>query len=124
VILVDTSVWIDHLHRADRDLATLLERVEAAAHPMVVGQLALGAIRRRAAMITLLRALPSPPVASGDEVLDLVERRRLFGRGLSLIDAHLLASTLLEPGMRLWSRDRRLSDAAASLGVSYRPGRR
>jgi predicted nucleic acid-binding protein len=124
VILVDTSIWIDHLRSADRDLATLLDRVQAATHPMVLGELASGSIRRRTAIIGLLRALPRPPIASHDEVLDLIERRRLFGRGLSLIDLHLLASTLLEPGMRLWSRDRRLSETAANLGVSSGPARR
>jgi len=119
MILVDTSVWIDHLHKSDERLATLLMRVEAATHPMVIGELALGSIRRRSTILGLLQSLPMAPSASHEEVLRLVEARALFGRGLSLIDAHLLASTLLEPGTLLWSRDRRLSTAAQTLGVLF-----
>jgi predicted nucleic acid-binding protein len=119
MILVDTSVWIDHLHKTDERLTTLLVRVEVATHSMVVGELALGSIQRRSTVLGLLQSLPMSPSASHDEVLGLVEARSLFGRGLSLIDVHLLASTLLEPGTLLWTRDRRLSTAAKTLGVLF-----
>jgi hypothetical protein len=121
VILVDTSVWIDHLHTSDDQLAALLVGVEVASHPMVIGELALGTIRRRSTVLGLLQSLPMSPTASHDEVLRLVESRALFGRGLSLIDVHLLASALLVPGMLLWTRDRRLASAAASLGARFQP---
>jgi predicted nucleic acid-binding protein len=119
MILVDTSVWIDHLHKTDERLTTLLRRVEAATHSMVIGELALGSIRRRSTILGLLQSLPKSPSASHEEVLRLVEARALFGRGLSLIDVHLLASTLLEPGTLLWTRDRRLSTAAQTIGVLF-----
>jgi predicted nucleic acid-binding protein len=121
VILVDTSVWIDHLHRHDAELARSLEAVKVCVHPMVIGELALGSLRNRAGVLSLLRALPSAVVATHDETMALVEARQLHGRGLSLIDAHLLASVLLTPGARLLTRDRRLAEAASDLGISH-PG--
>lgn len=119
MILVDTSVWIDHLHKADERLVELLERSDVAHHPMVVGELALGSLRDRQTVLALLADLPAMPVAAHSEVLSFVESNGLYGRGLSLVDAHLLASTILDPGARLWTRDKRLHDAAAELGLEY-----
>lgn len=121
MILVDTSIWIDHLHRSEPDLARLLSAGLAAVHPMVLGELAMGTLRDRTGIIGLLGALPTPVEASHHEVLDLVDRRRLFGRGLSLVDGHLLASTLLTPGGWLWTRDRRLREAGEEFQLAYRP---
>ena len=121
MILVDTSVWIDHLHRHDAELARLLEAVQVGVHPMVLGELALGSLRNRDSVLALLGALPSAVVATHDETMALVDARRLHGRGLSLVDAHLLASVLLTPGARLFTRDRRLATAASALGVGH-PG--
>jgi predicted nucleic acid-binding protein len=121
VILVDTSVWIHHLRTSDARLRELLADVQVATHPMIIGELALGTMRRRTTILSLLRNLPSAAVATHDEVLSLVERRRLFGRGLSLIDAHLLASALLRPSTRLWSRDKQLSDVSRQLRVLWEP---
>jgi predicted nucleic acid-binding protein len=120
VILVDTSIWIDHLHRADAELTDLLGRGAVAQHPLVIGELALGTLRDRELVLDLLLNLPRLPSASHDEVLYLVESRKLFGRGLSLVDAHLLASTLLEPSAAIWTRDRRLHAAGEGLGITHR----
>lgn len=84
---------------------------------MVVGELALGNLGGRAQVLGLLAQLPSATVATHDEVMRLVEQNRLYGRGLGLVDAHLLASTLLTPGARFWTRDKRLRGAAETLGV-------
>jgi hypothetical protein len=119
VIVVDTSIFIDHLHRADRHLVDLLESSSVLVHPMVIGELALGIIADRPAVLASMRGLPQGALASHDEVLGLVESRELFGRGLGFIDAHLLASTLLTEGGRLWTRDKRLAAAAQALGVGY-----
>lgn len=121
MILVDSSVWIDHLHRADAALVALLEGNEVASHPMVVGELALGAIVGRDAFLDLLGALPPVVEASHPEVLRFVSDRRLQGRGLSFVDAHLLAAVVLSAGARLWTRDRRLQQAAVELGLDWRP---
>ena len=119
MILVDTSIWIDHLHRADRGLAEMLEKNVVGTHPAVIGELALGKIQDRSAVLTLLERLPGVAVARETEVRRLVEEAPLWGRGLSLVDAQLLASTLITPGSRLWTRDRRLAGAARGLAVAY-----
>ena len=119
MILVDTSVWIDHLHRHDAELARLLEAVQVCVHPMVIGEMALGSLRNRDVVLSLLRALPSAVVATHDETMALVEARQLHERGLSLVDAHLLASVLLTPGTRLFTRDRRLAASAIALGIGH-----
>lgn len=121
MILVDTSVWIDHLHRPVDALVEMLEGSLVAEHPMVVGELALGSLRDRDRFLALLMRLPRLPTAEGGELVRFVEVNSLHGRGLSLVDAHLLASTRLAPGARLWTRDKRLSAAADQLGIAYRP---
>lgn len=117
MILVDTSVWIDHLHMSDPTLTDLLEDGQVCMHPMVQGELALGSMRRRRHFLDLLSKLPSVPLASHEEVLRLIDARRLHGKGLALVDAHLLASALITPGVLLWTRDRRLREAAAPARV-------
>jgi predicted nucleic acid-binding protein len=121
MILVDTSIWIDHLHRSDPELVSLLEQHEVATHPMVIGELALGALRDRAAVIGLLGGLLSVTAATDDEVLSFVASRQLYGRGLSLVDAHLLASALLTSSCVLWTRDKRLSGIAREFRVGWNP---
>jgi predicted nucleic acid-binding protein len=110
-------VWIDHLHATEPRLVAALERTDVHQHPMVVGELALDTLADRTRFLRLLSDLPAPRIASPGEVLHLVAERGLYGRGLALVDAHLLASTLLTPGLRLWTRDRRLQAAATSVGV-------
>lgn len=121
MILVDTSVWIDHLRAGDLELASLLERREALAHPWVTGELALGQLSNRQEVLRLLGALPSAPVATAQEVLTLIETHRLFGLGIGYVDVHLLASTLLTGEARLWTRDQRLAAVASRLGVAAEP---
>lgn len=116
-LLADTSIWIDHLRRADAELAEALRRRVVVTHPMVIGEIAMGSIADRTAVLTAMLQLRQALPAEHAEVRDLVERHRLFGTGLGLIDAHLLASTLLTPDTFLWTRDKKLADAAAMLGV-------
>ena len=118
-VLVDTSVWIDHLHRSDEHLVELLRRSAVVAHPMIVGELALGSIVDRTAVLGALAGLRSISGARHVEVMHLVDRRSLFGRGLSLVDAHLLASTLVAENVTLWTRDKRLKAACDDLGVAH-----
>jgi predicted nucleic acid-binding protein len=119
MVLVDSSVWIDHLHKSNTHLFGLLERSEVSVHPMVIGELALGSIPNRAEIIELLTDLPSSEVAFHSEVMVLVESRKLFGRGLSLIDAHLLASVAISPDTTLWTRDKALRLAAEALNRAH-----
>lgn len=118
MILVDTSVWIDHLRTSDHSLVALLDEVSVCVHPMIIGELALGSLRNRAVVLGLLAELPAVPVATDPEVLELVGARSLYGTGLSYVDAHLLAAVLLADDTRLWTRDRRLREAAQQLGAA------
>ena len=117
MILVDTSIWIDHLHRVESPLSRLLEDAEVCVHPMIIGELALGSLRDRSLILSLLNDLPGVPAASHDEVLRLIESHALFGTGLSLVDAHLLAALRLSDSTKLLTRDRHLKSAAERLGV-------
>ncbi|MGN6125880.1 MAG: type II toxin-antitoxin system VapC family toxin [Humibacter sp.] len=119
LVLVDTSVWIDHLHRTDAALTRLLEANLVVTHPRVIGELALGSIRNRSEVLGLLSGLPQAATAWHDEVLLLIENRRLYGRGLSVVDVELLASALVGPDTRVFTRDRRLVDACDEAGVLF-----
>ncbi|MFN4184229.1 MAG: type II toxin-antitoxin system VapC family toxin [Hyphomonas sp.] len=118
MILADSSVWIDHLRKADARLVALLTDGLIQVHPHVIGELALGSIKRRTEFLDMLVALPSSFQASHGEVLSLVEQKQLYARGIGYSDAHLLTSSLLTPGTTLWTRDRRLAEAARELGIS------
>lgn len=118
MILVDTSVWVDHLRRGDRKLADLLEAGRALGHPFVVGELALGNLQGRSVILEALQALPQAARASDEETLVLIEKERLSGLGIGYVDACLLAATRLTPGAALWTRDGRLAAAAERLGVA------
>ncbi len=116
IVLVDTSVWVDLWRRGSPRLALLLEHDRVVVHPYVLGELALGRLTRRADVLRDLQALQVPRVAEHAEVLALIERVPLWGRGIGWVDAQLLASVLLD-GLRLWTLDRRLASVAGNLGV-------
>jgi|GEM_PF-27555 len=117
-VLVDSSVWIDHLRRADPVLTPLLQTSRVRMHPMVLGELACGNLPMRQRTLGWLERLPSMPLAGIADVSTLIEGRRLYGRGVGLIDVHLLASTLLVPGCELLSRERRLDGLAQALRIA------
>ncbi len=118
MILVDTSVWVRHLRDGDQGLADTLQDNRVACHPFIVAELALGSLQNRATVLGLLDGLPQAPVAGDDEVRAMIERRALYSRGIGFVDAHLLASVLIDGGLRLLTLDKRLSDAASGLGVA------
>jgi predicted nucleic acid-binding protein len=118
MILVDTSVWIEHFRSGHPELVRLLERGEAAMHPMIVGELACGKLPKRASTLHLLQRLPQIGSASGANVLHAVETQRWFGSGIGWVDAHLLTSALLSH-TRLWTLDVRLAKLARSAHVAY-----
>jgi len=118
LILVDTSVWIDHLKSSDLALADLLGTGRVLAHSFVTGELALGSLRQRRTVLESLRDLPQATVASDDEVMMLIEQEQLYGLGIGFFAAHILAAARLTPGTLLWTRDRRLRQAATRLGLS------
>lgn len=119
MILADTSVWIDHLRRSDASLAHVLQDGLVLCHPFVIGELACGHLRQRAQVLDAMSELPSAPVATHREVLVFVERHALAGRGIGWVDAHLLTSTALAGGAKLWTRDKRLAGIANDLGLAW-----
>jgi predicted nucleic acid-binding protein len=121
VILVDTSVWIDHLRAGNEALARLLERGAVLAHPWVIGELALGHLCQRQEVIALLNRLPQATTATPHEVLTLIEHHTLYGIGIGYVDAQLLTAAKLTDGAALWSNDRRLGVAASGLGCAFDP---
>jgi predicted nucleic acid-binding protein len=118
VILVDTSVWVDHLRDADPALAAALDGGEVLMHPFVLGELACGNLRNRQEVLELLGRLPAAPTATDAEALEFIERRALMGRGIGYIDVHLLAAVTLHGTARLWTRDRRLAAVAGELDLA------
>ncbi len=121
MILVDTSVWIDHLHKSDELLVDLLLSDSVITHPLIVEELALGSIARRDELLQMMAGLSTVGILDHQELLALVGERRLWGKGLSPADAHLLGSALLSGETRIWSRDKALNTAADDLAVSYVP---
>lgn len=118
MILVDTSVWIDHLRRGEPELIRLLSQSQVLSHPMVVGELACGNLKSRSMVLALLADLPRASVTSEAEVLAFLQAQSLFGLGMGYVDVHLCASAKLH-GVPLWTRDKRLREATGRLGLAY-----
>lgn len=118
MILVDTSVWIDHLRKGEPTLMRLLEGGGVLAHPFVTGELALGSLRQRDVILAALQDLPQAVVAGDGEVRCFIDRNALFGLGIGYVDVHLLASVRLTPGVSLWTRDKRLHAVAERFALA------
>ena len=119
MVLVDTSIWIDHLRYGVDPLAALLYDNQVALHPMVTGELACGLLKDRQTLLHQWGRLPKAKVASHDEVMFFIERHALMGKGIGYVDAHLLAACKLEGNMSLWTRDKRLGQLAGLLGIAF-----
>ena len=119
MILVDTSVWVDHLRAGAPALAAALEKGSVLMHPFVLGELACGNLKNRGEVLRLLGDLPEAALATDPEALNYIERRKLMGRGIGYVDVHLLASVALAGAARLWTRDKRLAAVAADLKLAY-----
>lgn len=121
MILIDTSVWIDHFRHGNAGVRQLLEQGEVLTHPLIIGELACGSLRDRSEVIEMMQRLPMSPKTTDDEALHFIDGNRLWGRGIGYIDVQLLASTVLLENTRLWTVDARLASAAARLFVSFTP---
>ena len=120
MILVDTSVWVDHLRLGDALLAQLLEENAVLMHPYIVGEIACGSLTNRAATLDLLQQMPMAAVAEHDELLGYIEHHKLHGKGIGYVDIHLLASTAITSAT-LWTRDKRLHQTAMALNLAMPP---
>lgn len=120
MILVDSSIWVDHLRSDEPGLRQLLENGLVLGHPWVTGELALGHLRQRREVLGLLARLPAAPVTTSEELLGFIERHGLIGRGIGYVDVQLLASASLAAA-RLWTRDKRLAAGAAEFEIAVDP---
>ena len=118
MMLVDTSVWIDHFRQGDAALTTALEAGQVWMHSFVLGELACGNLRSRVEVLSLLQALRPMPLSTDKEVLFFIDQHELMGRGIGYVDVHLLASARLG-GTLLWTRDKRLHAVAAEMGLAH-----
>jgi predicted nucleic acid-binding protein len=116
VILVDTSIWVNHLRRRDGVLIAHLEAGEVLCHPFVIGEIGLGLLKQRHEVLALMAALPPALVVGHDEIMAFVEQRGLAGLGVGWVDVHLAASAVVSRA-KLWTADRRLADVARSLRI-------
>ncbi len=121
MVLVDTSVWIDHLRCKESQLVNLLQKNQVLGHPFVRGELALDSLPQRQNILGWLDNLPQASVAFADEINPFIETHSLFGLGIGLVDVHVLASTHLTVNAKLWTRDKRLLAVATRLNVAYTP---
>ncbi len=117
MILVDTSVWIDHLRREHATLTELLNQGRVLTHPFVIGELALGNLKNRETVLHALQLLPQANVANSLEVLQFIQQQSLFGLGIGYVDSHLMAAVRLTPGSLLWTFDKRLRAVATTASV-------
>jgi predicted nucleic acid-binding protein len=118
MILVDTSVWVDHFRKSDTALQLLLESARVITHPFVIGEIALGNMPQYDLVLRQLDRLPKATKASDHEVMHFIRSRKLFGTGIGFVDAHLLATAFLSSSAGLWTRDKRLHRIAEDLGVA------
>ncbi|MDP2152904.1 MAG: PIN domain-containing protein [Methylotenera sp.] len=119
MVLVDTSVWIDHLRMGDARLIDLLQAGLVCSHPMILGELACGNLKNRSEVLNLLSNLNPAIEANHNEVLQVIERYNLMGKGIGFVDAHLLAACMLTGETKLWTRDKRLANVAQAIGLGY-----
>jgi len=118
MVIVDTSIWVTHLHQGSRQLEKLLMDAEVTCHPFIIGELASGNLKNRNEIVSLLQSLPMAPTIEFDEFLFFIERRDLMGKGVGFVDIHLLASAQLI-GVQLWTTDKRLKSAADELELTF-----
>lgn len=121
MILVDTSIWVNHLRKSNTALQELLEKGQVLSHPCIIGELAMGNLKQRNAILGALQNLPEAVTADHLEVMQFISKRSLFGQGIGFIDAHLLAAVQLTPEGLLWTRDQRLLSVAQKLSFAFAP---
>lgn len=121
MILVDTSVWIQHLRHGDDVLAGLLDTERVLVHPFVIGELALGNLQSRDVILSTMQKLPQATIVHHEALLYFINEETLSGLGIGYVEAHLLASVRVTPGASLWTRDKRLHEAAGNLGLASDP---
>jgi predicted nucleic acid-binding protein len=118
MVLVDTSIWVAHLRKGNRQLELMLMDAEVICHPFIIGELACGNIKNRNEILSLLKSLPSAPVLEFDELMFFIDENQMMGIGIGFLDVHLLASARIA-GTSLWTADKKLKSAANKLSLNY-----
>jgi predicted nucleic acid-binding protein len=118
MVLVDTSIWVDHFQKNDEDLVGLLNDFKAVLHPFIIGELACGNLKNRNRIISLLYALPLAKEITNSEYMSFIEQNKLFGLGIGFVDVHLLASALIS-NVTLYTRDKSLYSIASKFKIQY-----
>jgi predicted nucleic acid-binding protein len=118
-VVVDSNVWVHHWRSRNPLLMAMVDDGEVWTHPLIIGELSMGTLRDRERTLWDLTRLGRPPLATDAETRQMVEARRLWGRGIGWNDAKILASVVIG-GCRLWTRDVRLDEVAGELGVAWR----
>ena len=119
MVMVDTSIWVDHLREGSHHLEELLLDTKVVCHPFIVGELACGNIKNRNEFLSLIQTLPVAPVIDLNEFLYFVDQNRLMGKGIGFVDIHLLASALLSE-IPLWTSDKKLKSVLTELNIAYK----
>ena len=118
MVIVDTSIWVDHLRTGNKHLEKLLLNAKVISHEFIIGELACGILKNRSEILTLLQALPHAPTIDHQEFLHFIDMHQLMGRGIGLVDIYLLGSAQLA-NVSIWTADSRLKAAAKSLNLQY-----
>ncbi len=118
-VLIDSSIWVDHIRSPDKRLELLYENNVILCHPFVIGELAVGNLHNRKKILRDFHKLPQSIIVDEEEVLEFIEKNSLFGRGIGYVDMHLLASAILSSAL-LWTRDKRLDEIAVKLGIGFK----
>lgn len=118
MVIIDTSIWVDHLRKGNLHLEKLLLNAEVVCHPFIIGELACGNIKNRSEFLSLIQTLPMAPIIDPDEFLYFVEQNKLMGRGIGFVDVHLLASARLSE-IPLWTFDKKLKSVSIELNIAY-----
>ena len=118
MVLVDTSIWISHFRAGNLNLQKLLQEGRVASHPFIIGELACGNISNRTEIISLMQSLPILDTVENDELLLFLEHNQMMGKGLGLVDVHLIAAAMLA-GIPLWTQDKKLKQACSRLNIDF-----
>ena len=117
MIVVDTSIWIDHLRSIVPRVNELVVERLLLQHPFVTGEIAVGSLPDRVRTLRALRGLPQIDPVSDDDFHSFMEDTGLHSTGLGFVDIHLLAATA-KAGATVWTRDRRMLEQADRLGLT------
>ena len=118
MVIVDTSVWINHFTKGENVLTSLLNKGKVVIHDFIIGELACGNLSNRGKILSLLQDLNRVNPITIEEYLIFIEKFNLNGRGLGFVDINLLASAKIS-GYSLYTFDKKLFTTAKELHLNF-----